>query len=84
MRTELMDKLIKELLNSYDDIDNVLNYHNIPEISMEEFEYLESKIFQCDSCGQWCGIAERVDTGLRNICEYCDCWEREVYKENEE
>lgn len=56
------ETIVQELSGSCDTLSPVLVFYHLEELedNQEFLEYLDSQIFQCESCGWWCPIDEQA------------------------
>lgn len=70
-----LDELINSLRGSSDSLDNALNRlfdKEFDSMSIDDSLYLDSQIFQCETCGWWCDICEMSENENDDwICEDC-------------
>lgn len=44
---------------------------NSNDLSLEDLIEIDNWIFQCDGCGWWCDIGDRVSNSIGNFCSDC-------------
>lgn len=76
MRTSKLDKIIDYLQGTCNTLDGAVEIIidgnlDSSDLSMEELEYLDDRIFLCECCGWWYEVSEMSEQD-----QYCDdCFE---------
>lgn len=71
-----LNQLIENLKGTTSSIDQEASKLGFEEddLTMEQFEYIDSEIFLCEECGWWCSIGD-LALGASNltdmVCEDC-------------
>lgn len=68
---KLAEKIANELLGSCQDLEEVLEYYNIPTDAtcpLELLQMIDQRVLQCDQCGGW-SKAHEVTNGICTDCE---------------
>jgi len=70
MRTDRLDKLCIELEGTSDDLESLIEDQGLlyESVSIDEFQYIDSKVMCCDTCGFWVPTSQVDD---RSVCNDC-------------
>lgn len=72
-RRELLNELIQDLKGTAQCADSVAWEMGLGELTIEDWLYIETEIFQCTGCGWWCELCEGHYSELDNeyLCDDC-------------
>lgn len=78
MRVKKLNRLIESIEGTCDSLDSVIEEifgegEDSATLDLEELEYIDDRIFECDCCGWW--YAKCSESEFENRCE--DCFEDE-------
>lgn len=53
------------------------------DLTLENFDYIDEQIFNCEECGWWCDTSELNDTYGEQLCDDCYQERKETDEERE-